>query len=154
MKIYKSALFVSVIAVSVFLTGCDWGSGGGEKELVLKTSAGTHTYQVEIADTKEQRSNGLKYRTELGEDDGMFFIYEEEEGMAFWMPPEMEISLDLIFFDKDMKVTDFYENLPICATEEGCPRYSPKTLSKYALEVNPGIAAKIDLQKGDIAELK
>jgi len=154
MKICKSTLFVSVIAVSVLLTGCDWGNGGGGKELVLKTSSGTHTYQVEIADTKEQRSNGLKYRTELAEDAGMFFMYDEAQPMAFWMPPEMEISLDLIFFDKDMKVTDFYENLPICPTEDQCPRYTPKTLSQYVLEVNPGTAAKIDLQKGDIAELK
>jgi len=154
MKICKSALFASVVAASILFTGCDWGSGNGTKELVIKTSSGTHTYQVEIADTTEQRTHGLKYRTELDEDAGMFFVYEQEQQMAFWMPPEMEISLDLIFFDKDMKVTDFFENLPICATEVECPRYQPKTLSQYALEVKPGTAVKIDLQKGDIAELK
>lgn len=134
------------------LTGC-FNFSGDTKELVLSTSNGVHSYKVEIADSKEERSKGLMERESLGQDAGMFFVYDEpQETMAFWMK-NMEISLDMIFFDKNMKVVDYFQDVPPCESDP-CPHYIPNVMSQYVLEVNAGTADEIGLDIGDVAELK
>src|SRR3990167_1760862 len=46
------------------------------RELVLK---------VEVADTPAKRELGLQYRRELGEDQGMLFLFPFEGVQSFWM---------------------------------------------------------------------
>jgi uncharacterized membrane protein (UPF0127 family) len=119
----------------------------------LNTSDGVHTYKVEIADSKEERNRGLMERESLDENAGMFFVYEEPNpNMAFWMP-NMKISLDMIFFDKDMKVVDYFKEVPPCEADQ-CPHYIPDVISQYVLEVNAGTVDEIGLDIGDVAELK
>ncbi len=40
---------------------------------------------IEIADEDWERSQGLMYRTKMGENQGMLFIFDEEEIQSFWM---------------------------------------------------------------------
>jgi uncharacterized membrane protein (UPF0127 family) len=152
MKLSK-LLFVFTLLIGILVTSGCVDLEEGSKKLVLNTSKGVRTYDVEIADTKEERSEGLMHRESLAENTGMFFLYEEEQPtMAFWMK-NMEISLDMIFFDEDMKVVDYFENVPPCE-QDICPHYKPSVSSQYVLEVNAGEIRKIDLERGDMGELK
>ncbi|MFC1600104.1 DUF192 domain-containing protein [Patescibacteria group bacterium] len=142
-----------LIALCVFtflLTGC-FGPEGDK--VVLKTNSGDHTFYVDVADDKEEREMGLQYKENLGDQEGMFFVYEEESKRAFWMP-NMLISLDIIFLDKEYKVVDFFENVLPCETEltENCPHYIPANLAQYALEVNSGKSREIALKRGDVVQ--
>lgn len=152
MKLAK-ALFVSTLLFGILATSGCINYEEGEKQVVLNTSKGVRTYNVEIADTIEERSEGLMHRENLETDAGMFFVYEgEQDRMGFWMKNTL-ISLDMIFFDKDMKVVDYFVNVPPCE-KEPCPHYIPGVASQYVLEVNAGEISKIDLERGDIGELK
>lgn len=134
-------------------TGC-FSFNDGTKELILNTSDGVHTYKVEIADSVEERKQGLQERESLEENAGMFFVYDEPNPkMAFWMP-NMKISLDMIFFDKDMKVVDYFQEVPPCENDDSCPRYVPSVVSQYVLEVDTGTIDEIGLDIGDVGELK
>ncbi|MFC1655468.1 DUF192 domain-containing protein [Patescibacteria group bacterium] len=148
-----NTLLIGVLLIAMFaLTGC-FSFNDGTKELVLNTSDGVHTYTVEIADSTEERKQGLQEREKLEENTGMFFVYEEPNPkMAFWMP-NMKISLDMIFFDKDMKVVDYFQEVPPCESES-CAHYTPKVVSQYVLEVNAGTVDEIGLDIGDVGELK
>jgi len=42
-------------------------------------------FNVEIADSPESRGNGLMYRQQLPEGQGMLFVYNSEDKRTFWM---------------------------------------------------------------------
>ncbi len=96
---------------------------------------------VEIADTPAKRAKGLMFRKSLDENEGMFFIFENEGYHSFWMA-NTYIPLDIIWFDSDMNIVHIERNVPTC-TETGnlralCKSYRPGKKAKYVLEVNAG----------------
>jgi len=148
MKIFQSLLVVSFVSLFLFV-GC---GSGGEKQLVFKTDGGITTYKVEVADTKEKRTEGLMYRESLDADKGMIFIYDKEVKPAFWMKNTL-ISLDMIFMDKDFKVVDYFVDVQPCKSEP-CAHYIPSSNAQYIVELNAGQIGKMGLTRGDIAEYK
>ncbi|MFA4886665.1 MAG: DUF192 domain-containing protein [Candidatus Nanoarchaeia archaeon] len=102
---------------------------------------------VEIADTFEERAQGLMFREHLDEYAGMIFIYPKEQHAGFWMKNTL-ISLDIIFIDKDFKIVDIHTAQP-CVNEDECIPYGPTEQVQYVLEVNAGYAEKNGIKKGD-----
>ena len=93
---------------------------------------------VAVADTAEVRSQGLKGVTDLGDLDGMLFVWEGDTGAAFHMVDTL-IPLDLAFFSVGGGFVDRLTMEP-CMTDE-CPSYSAGGLFglyRYALEAPAG----------------
>jgi uncharacterized membrane protein (UPF0127 family) len=99
--------------------------------------------RVEIASTDRQRELGLMFREQLGEDEGMLFLFEEERRNSFWMRNTL-IPLDMLFIAADWTVIGVVENATPLTDD---PRRVPG-LSQYVLEVNAGFAAKHGLGAG------
>ena len=93
--------------------------------------------QVEVASTDEQRQMGRMFREELGEFEGMLFIFPDERHNSFWMRNTL-LPLDMFFIDSKWTVVGVVENAePL--TE------SPRQVdgrSQYVLEVNAGFAKR------------
>ena len=53
-------------------------------------------FSVDIADTSEERAQGLSGREALLSDEGMLFIFGESSTHSFWMK-EMKFPIDIIF---------------------------------------------------------
>jgi uncharacterized membrane protein (UPF0127 family) len=68
--------------------------------LVLVTAAGEKTIDIEVADTPEQKSLGLMFRTSLADHAGMLFPYSPPQEIAMWMKNTF-ISLDMVFIRAD-----------------------------------------------------
>lgn len=86
-------------------------------------------YSVQIADTDELREKGLQGVTELPENEGMVFVFDEPQTAAFWMKDTL-IPLDIIYINEDWEVI---------ATMVGDPGNEDLTEVgdvKYVLEVN------------------
>lgn len=108
-------------------------------------------FQVEIADTKEERAEGLMFREELCSDCGMLFVYPEEGNYKFWMKNTL-IPLDIIWLDQNLEVIHIAEAVP-CVTDE-CELYGPESEdSLYILEINSGVSEQIGLEEGVELEL-
>jgi uncharacterized membrane protein (UPF0127 family) len=93
--------------------------------------------RVRVARTEEQRRRGLMYVQNLPVDEGMLFLFPEEDTLAFWMRNTM-IPLDMIFIRSDLTVAGVVENaepLTLDNRTVGKP-------SRYVLEVNGGMAKK------------
>ncbi len=99
---------------------------------------------AEIADDREERSQGLMHRENLPRDRGMLFVYEVEGNYAFWMK-DTSIPLDMIFIDKAQRVVGVVERAQPHTTE---PR-SVSSPSRYILEVNGGWAEEHQVTIGD-----
>lgn len=63
---------------------------------------GNKTYHLFIAETEEEKTQGLMFVEELPENEGMLFDYSDDPQpeLSFWMK-NVEIPLDIIFINQD-----------------------------------------------------
>ena len=114
-------------------------------------SIGASIFMVDVAETVEERAQGLSGRPSLGEGTGMLFIFEEESVHSFWMK-EMQFPLDFLWIDGGCTVADITVDVPQPAegTElSKLPTYRPDVPAKFVLEINAGEAAARGISKGD-----
>jgi len=97
---------------------------------------------VEVALRAAERQRGLMYRSELGENWGMLFVYEREEPLVFWMK-NTTIPLSIAFLDRRRVVRDIQDMTPLSEAQ-----HAASAPVMYALEVNHGWFARHDVTPG------
>ncbi len=103
--------------------------------------------EVEIADTDAERERGLMERTELAENAGMLFVFEEEQQLAFFMRNTL-IPLSIAYINAEGIIVDIRDMEPL--DETPIPSAAP---AQYALEVNQGFFAERGVEVGNQVEL-
>ena len=98
---------------------------------------------VEIAAKENERQQGLMFRKQLGEDEGMIFLFSTERYNSFWMHNTL-IPLDMFFIDSSWEVVGVVQN---ATPQTDDPRRVDK-MSRYVLEVKAGFAARHGLGPG------
>lgn len=109
----------------------------------MKIEIGDKEYNVEVARTEEEKIKGLQEKESLGENEGMLFIYDEPQELAFWMK-DTAIPLDIVFIDEDGEVISVQQGQPYDGTlleEDGV---------MYVLEVNQNSG----IQPGDELDIE
>lgn len=109
-------------------------------------------YAVEIADTDEERAQGLMFRDELPAGRGMLFIHDRQEPLAYWMK-NTRIPLDILYFDEQRRLVSQQRDVPPCALGDRCPPYPSNAPARYVLELNAGEAAALGLKDGETLRL-
>ena len=97
---------------------------------------GDKQYNVRIAITDKEQSDGLKDIDKLFDNEGMLFVFDKEDQVSMWMEDTV-IPLDVIFIDEDYNVVK---------VQQGVPKSKELITSdntKYVLEVNAGSGIKI-----------
>ncbi len=97
---------------------------------------------VEIADNPEEIMQGLMFRSNLNPNQGMFFIFPEQDEQIFWMK-DTKISLDIIFVSNDLKIIHIARHT-VPYSKEPIPSLYP---AKYVVEVNAGFCDTHQIQK-------
>ncbi len=108
-------------------------------------------FDVEIADTPEERARGLSGRESLPDSSGMLFVYRQSRVPSFWMN-EMLIPLDFVWIGEECVVVDLHTEVPPPApgTSSGSlPTYHPRSPIKYVLEINAGKVGELGIEVGD-----
>ena len=101
-----------------------------------KIEIGDKEYNVRIAVTDKEQSDGLKNIEKLFDNEGMLFVFDKEDQVSMWMEDTV-IPLDVIFIDEDYNVVK---------VQQGVPKSKELITSdntKYVLEVNAGSGIKI-----------
>ena len=119
--------------------------------VVFSTQKSNITFEVEIADTAIKRTVGLMNRTSLPEKSGMFFVFESEGTLGFWMKNTL-IPLDMIFISADKKIVKIQRNAQPCKVLD-CESYSSGEPVKYVVEINGGLADKLGIKEGQIIDI-
>ncbi|NJN46478.1 MAG: DUF192 domain-containing protein [Candidatus Competibacteraceae bacterium] len=123
------------------------GSGLAQTQL-HEISVSTTRFRVEIAQTLEERQQGLMFRTQLPADQGMLFVQPTPGQASFWMK-NTYIPLDMLYFDDQGQLLEMHTDVPPCKAKP-CPVYkSQATRVKYILEINGGLAERVGLKPGD-----
>lgn len=87
------------------------------------------TYNVEIAQTDEEREKGLMDKKKLPKDEGMLFVFDKAEEVSMWMK-DTTIPLDLIFINENLEVIAKHVGIPF--TED----YMTEDNVSFVLELN------------------
>jgi uncharacterized membrane protein (UPF0127 family) len=91
---------------------------------------------VAVASTPETRSRGLRGVTDLGDLDGMIFVWGGETVTSSFTMADTLIPLDISFFDTEGLFVDGFTMTP-CKTST-CPSYAAAGPYAYAIEVPAG----------------
>jgi uncharacterized membrane protein (UPF0127 family) len=141
------------LALAFLLAAC--GSNGSSARierfpLRITTAQGSASLQVEIADSSDERAQGLMGRTFLGADQGMAFLWDEPAEARFWMKNTL-IPLQIAFWDTNRRIVALIE-MPPCTTDP-CPKYGPNEATAGAVEANTGWFTAHGVAVGDTVEL-
>jgi len=111
----------------------------------LRGEFGQVSFGVTLADTPQDRAQGLMHVETMPRFEGMLFIYETPQPLAFWMRNTL-IPLDMIFLNAAGEIRHIHANAiphdetPIRAPEPGLA----------VLEINGGLAKMLNLAVGDV----
>jgi uncharacterized membrane protein (UPF0127 family) len=137
-----------VFAVAVAVGGLILLNGHGVaatfEQAEIVTKSGVKVFQVEIANTDQERERGLMYRKSVPEGTGMLFDFGQERQVVMWMK-NTYVSLDMIFIRANGTIARIAENttpLSEARIYSGAP-------VKGVLEVAAGTARKYGIAVGD-----
>lgn len=121
----------------------------GELFFIKVASNDSLNIDIEIAETEEETSQGLMYRTKLGDKQGMLFIFKEAEMKSFWMK-NTYIPLDILFVDSELNIITLHADTQPFSQES----VSSSAEAQYVVEVNAGFCAKYGVKEGDKISFK
>lgn len=154
---------VLLAACGALSSGCDAGGGGSEPsspgsgragaapESLAEVSAaaserarvavGDRCLDVEVADTDDERGRGLMDRDEIGDADGMLFVWDHDVDAGFFMY-RTHVPLTIGWYRANGSPLDRADMRPCPAPDpRDCPVYRPDGPYRYALEVDAGSLA-------------
>jgi len=139
-------LSVPVALVAACVLGLS-AAGCGSDDGRVRLTVGGEAFDVELATTPEQRRQGLMFREQLGEREGMLFVFDDERTVSFWMR-DTPLPLSIAFIDARGVIVHVADMVPY--SEAPVPSRYPV---RYALEVNKGALERAGIEVGDLVEL-
>ncbi len=109
--------------------------------VTIETAEGPVAIRAEIADSVEERRQGLMFRDSLEPNEGMLFLFPYEQQQSFWMKNTL-IPLDMIFIRSDFTILGIVEN----AEPETLTPRQVRGLSQFVLEILGGRAEELGIE--------
>ena len=100
---------------------------------------------ITLADTPEERRQGLSGVREMGAEEGMLFVFETEDNYLFWMK-DMHFPIDIFWINNDLEVVYIEKNL---SPDTYPTRYGSPEPARFVLETNAFFAETFNIQVGD-----
>lgn len=135
--------------VAVMLAGALWATEAATKSASLTFPNGKRI-RVDLALTPQQQEIGLMFRTSLPKDYGMLFVFPSEQRLQFWMKNTWT-DLDMIFIDKEKRITAVFRNVPRSFPETPESAVARRGADgQFVLELPAGTSVKLRLKAGDL----
>lgn len=149
---FALSLLSCALALGV-LTAC---GGKSEAETAPKTvndyfpiKIGDQVVKMQIAALPAEQERGLMFRSALGRDEGMLFVFTQAQPMAFWMRNTI-VPLDIGYLDTEGVLREIYPLHP--RDERSVPSHARDL--QFALEVNQGWFKEHGVKPGAKLDLK
>jgi hypothetical protein len=136
-----SAAAAIALAVLVAVSGCT-----PKLERVLVT-IGSDAFTIEVARTENQRARGLMHRQTLGKREGMLFVFDADQHLAFWMK-DTTLPLSIAFLSSDGRILQIEDMEPLSQKS-----IRSRLSARYALELPRGAFAEAGASEGEAVVL-
>lgn len=129
-----------------------WAVGAGAQApaaferttLVIETADGRHAFDIELALTPAQQSQGLMFRRQMAADAGMLFFHWREKVATMWMRNTI-LPLDMLFVATDGRVVHIVER----TVPQSLTTISAGRPVRAVLELNAGTVRRLAVKSGD-----
>jgi|GEM_PF-376592 len=112
--------------------------------LIIQTASGKTRFDVEIANSPQELSRGLMFRTDFPKNRAMLFVFGKTYIPSMWMK-NTPLPLDMLFVDEQGKIVSIATN-----TEPFSERViSSSAPAAYVIEINAGEVQARDIKEGD-----
>ena len=113
---------------------------------VTSLSAGINVIKAEVAASPAQREQGLMFRTSMGPNEGMIFLFGEPETVCMWMKNTL-IPLSVAFMDERGAIINI-EEMKAQTLDSHCA----KKAANYALEMSAGWFKQKNIKPGTVID--
>jgi hypothetical protein len=127
----RNNLLCLVLFLSV-LSSCSGRERFEKREIFIEGREGRVSLIAELALTPAQKQQGLMFRTELKDGEGMLFVFGQDQILSFWMKDTL-IPLSIAYISSDGRIIEIFDMEPRSLN----PVHSSRS-ARYALEVPQG----------------
>lgn len=118
------------------------------KKSITSITIKNTTFEIELAQTAQEKEQGLSNRESLAQNKGMLFLFDTKEIHPFWMK-DMNFALDMIWI-ADSKIVDITHSMQPPKNKNEYPAIaSPKKPANKVLEINAGLSKTNGFEIGD-----
>ncbi len=136
----RSRVAIMLLGAAAFLAGCQPAVGK------VTISAAGQSLTVEVARTEAQREHGLMGRRDLGPRDGMIFVFDRDDHLAFWMK-DTPTPLSIAFLSAEGRILQISDLQPFSTAI-----IQSRISARYALEMRQGAFAQLGIKVGDTVQ--
>ena len=116
--------------------------------IVLLTLPDGSKVETGVASTPQLKALGLTFRNDLPDDRGMLFVFTDAGSKTIRMK-NVFISLDIVFLDADMRITNIYNHVPHSGPDQPEDEIAKVSApASFVLELAAGKAMKSGLKPG------
>ena len=119
-----------------------------EAQILYPLKLGEMTIMVERACTDKEQQQGLMFRKEMPENQGMLFVFSQERRLSFWMKDTL-IPLSIAYINAQGMIIDIQKMQPLDETG-----HLANGLARYALEMNQGWFEKNKISPGVLMDIE
>ena len=143
---FRIIISLFIIAANASFAACDTKK---LKTMVLTIEREGTVIEItaEIAETEDERAQGLMHRRELPDGEGMLFIFDRDQQLSFWMKNTV-IPLSIAFISSDGRITEIRDMQP-----NDLNSIQSSRSVRYALEVPQGWFGRAGVQVGDVVRI-
>lgn len=116
----------------------------GSLEFISQDGTVTTKINIEVAETTEEKNQGLMHRRSMADSLGMLFIYSQPQPQSFWMK-NCHFSQDIIFVDQNLRIVTIQKNT-VPFSEKSLPSSQD---AQYIVEVVGGFCDRNGIVEGD-----
>ena len=116
--------------------------------MIKKIQIGDYIFNAKMVSTPEDVQNGMMHSHFDRHFNAMFFMLSENKMQSFWMK-NCIIPLDMIFVDKNMKITTIQHSCMPCNNQLNdyyvCPSYNG--FGNFVIEVEGGTCKRLNIME-------
>ena len=141
-------LLPKLLLVCFIINACFYGFTYSRE---TKACFNNSCFSLEVAEDEETRFQGLMFREDLADDEGMLFLFKTESRYGFWMK-NTSIPLDIIWVNSQNNIVHIEEEIRPCQ-DNNCPVFYSQENALYVLELKAGTVKKSGIKVGNKVSL-
>lgn len=137
-------LLVTAVLLSPVVGGVQAQATFERSTLTIETLGESHEFDIELALTPAQQSQGLMFRRQLAPDAGMLFYHRRDTVATMWMRNTF-IPLDMLFVAADGRIVHIVER----TVPQSLTTISAGRSVRAVLELNAGTVRRLAIREGN-----
>lgn len=143
--IIKIFLIIIVVGlVSWFMAGVV--TKHREAKIYIESQTGVRIFNAKIAETDEERAQGLSGTKFLAPDSALLMIFPYDSSWGIWMK-DMNYPIDIVWLDASFEVVHIERSLQPSSYPDNT--YKPKKAARYVIELPASTVSRTYLKVGD-----